>query len=171
MRNNTILGRRCQPCGSIFWTLDTSFISWITFTLPLSSTRHHCLVLWYVTLLDHLMYRAPVLLCVSQRHDFECVLVLTWSTAPVRRFQSLRAQGCRTSGCGLEAYLAMPRSLHEEQHVANCFAADPAMVPRWRLALLWTKPCVRQMNLSNVVFSLNCCDVSFKWSRVDRAFC
>ena len=61
MRNNTILGSRWEPCGSIFWTLDTSFISWITFTLPLGSTKHHCLVLGYVTLLDHFMYRAPVL--------------------------------------------------------------------------------------------------------------
>ena len=88
--------------------------------------------------------RAPVLQFVSQPHDFECVLVLTWSTAPVRRFQSLRAQGCRTSGCGLGAYLAMPRSLREDNHLANCSAADPAMVPRWRLTLLCTKPCARQ---------------------------
>ena len=134
MRNNTTLGSRWELCGSIFWTLDTSFTSWITFTLPLSSTKHHCLVLGYVTV--HQCFCASVSDTI-----LNACLLLTWSTALVRPFQSLRAQGVgaweRILPCLVRCArnVTLPTALH---------LIPPWCLPRWRLAPFCKRPCARQ---------------------------
>ena len=74
------------------------------------------------------IYRAPVPYCVRQRHVCEFVAVAVQSVALPRGLQSIRAEGCRTPGCGIGASRAMPGSLRQAPHLANCNAKAGTVV-------------------------------------------